>query len=514
MNWRISVNSFEGKTAKHNRGMMLIPIFVLLFTACCWQKPETQLWESTSKAATAIIGVTVTSQGYTFHRPWQQRRPTRQHGIGVIVPDGRVLVTAMLVANYRYIELEALDTQRKGRAEVEVVDYEANLALLKPVDDDFLAGRKPLHLCEPFSSGQRLSIWQVKPDGDVVPSAAQVTSIELGAYSQDNYFLTYRLIGSLQYAFNNLTLPAIKGDRLAGMVLRYDAGGQTIDVISAPVIRHFLQDAQDGRYQGFPRAGIHYGPTMDPQLRRYIDLKDNQNGIYVQKVIKGGPADRAGLRAGDVIARVGGYPISNTGQYVHPLYGKTSLIHLIRTTYFVGDSIPMQIYRKGQTLNLDITVDHRRPDQYLIPPYIIDKAPDYLIVGGLVFQELSVSYLLEYGKDWASQAPIDLVYYQQNQEYLSSDKHDQREKIVIISNVIPTPYSIGYEDLNDLVVRRVNGRFTGKLADVKTALKKPVNGFHKIEVEQSPGLLFLDPKQIDTIHQIIRQRYRIPIPPL
>jgi hypothetical protein len=174
----------------------------------------------------------------------------------------------------------------------------------------------------------------------------------------------------------------------------------------------------------------------------------------------------------------------------------------------------MEVYRNGRTLNLAITADHRRPNQYLIPPYIIDKPPEYLIVGGLVFQELSVSYLLEYGKDWTSLAPVDLVYYQQNQEYLNADQRDRREKIVIISNVIPTPFSIGYEDLNDLVVKRVNDQLIGKLADVREALKKPVGGFDKIEVEQNPGLLFLDPKQIDTIHRMIRDRYHIPIPPL
>jgi hypothetical protein len=493
---------------------MLIPVLALLFTACGWQGSGDRLWNEKSDAARSVIRVAVTSQGYNFHRPWQQRRPTRQYGIGVIVPQGRVLVTAMLVANHRYIELEVTDTQRKGRAEVEVVDYEANLALLKPVDEDFLAGRDPLQLCAPLVSGQSLSIWQVKPDGDVVPSEARVTSIELSAYSQDNYFLTYRLNGSLQYGFNNLTLPAIKGGRLAGLVLRYNAGGQTIDVIPTSVIRHFLTDAADGSYLGFPKAGFHYGPAMDPQLRRYIGLKEGQSGIYVQKVIKGGPADRAGLRAGDVIARVGEFPISNNGQYEHPLYGKTSLIHLIRTTYYVGQSIPLQVYRDGRTLDLSINTDHRRPDQYLIPPFIIDTPPDYLIVGGLVLQELSVSYLLEYGKDWASQAPIDLVYYEQNQEYLNGDQDDQREKIVIISGVIPTPFSIGYEDLNDLVVLRINGRRIGKLADVRTALKNPVAGFHKIEVEQDPGLLFLDPRQIDTIHRMIQERYRIPIPPL
>lgn len=486
--------------------------FMIAFIAGCgthYTKPE--IWESAATASDALVRVTVTSQAYTFHRPWQQRRPITQTAIGVIVPGNRVLVTAMLVANHRYIELESVQTQKKVHAEVAVVDYEADLALLKPSDPSFLEGHRPMALCPPVASGEQLSIWQVKPDGDVVPGTSRVTSVELSAYTQDNYFLTYRLNGSLQYAFNNQTLPVVMGNRLAGLVLRYDAGGQTIDVISTPVIQHFLQDAQNGQYQGFPKAGFHFGPTMDPQLRRYISIDKNLTGIYVQKVIKGGPADTAGLQAGDVIIRMGEYDISNTGQYKDPLYGKTSLIHLIRTGYFVGDAAPLQVYRKGQIIDLKVSLDHRQPDQYLVPPYIVDQAPDYLIVGGLVFQELSVSYLLEYGKDWTSRAPVHLVYYNENQDYLNAD---QRKKIVIISEVIPTPYSIGYEELNDLVVRSVNNRPIKKLTDVSKALQTPVDGFHKIEVDQNPGLLFLDPDQIDAIHKIIRERYRIPIPPL
>jgi hypothetical protein len=156
-------------------------------------------------------------------------------------------------------------------------------------------------------------------------------------------------------------------------------------------------------------------------------------------------------------------------------------------------------------------LNHREPDEYLVPPYVVDQQPKYLIVGGLIFQELSVSYLGEYGKDWASRAPIDLVYYYQNQDYRNGD---HREKIIIISKVIPTPFTIGYEDFSDLVVTRVNGHAIRKLADVATAIKTPQGGFHKIEVEQPPGIIYLDPKEVPLIHQIIRKRYRIPIPSL
>jgi hypothetical protein len=80
----------------------------------------------------------------------------------------------------------------------------------------------------------------------------------------------------------------------------------------------------------------------------------------------------------------------------------------------------------------------------------------------------------------------------------------------MISGVVPTPYSIGFENLSDMVISRINGREIKELADVYAALATPQNGFHKIEVEQHPRVIYLDPKQIPDIDQMIEQRYRIP----
>ena len=135
-------------------------------------------------AQQALMRVTVTSQSYIFHRPWQQRRPVTQTAIGAVVPGGMVLVNGLLVANHRYIELETLDTHVKQPARVVVVDYEANLALLAPLDETFLDGRRALQLADRAAVGDRLSVWQVKPNGDVVPSDGRVTSVDLGIYTQ------------------------------------------------------------------------------------------------------------------------------------------------------------------------------------------------------------------------------------------------------------------------------------------------------------------------------------------
>lgn len=506
---QINAPQYERKAMRSLIQWLLLVSFSILIVACqsmvapSHQSPP-PLW-----AADSVLRVMVTSQGYHFHRPWQQRRPVTKRAIGVIVPGGRVLVTGLLVANARYIELETVDTREKHRASVEVVDYEANLALLKPENPDFLANRLPLPLTtKEITAGDDLTTWQVKPNGDIISNKGKIISVELSAYAQGNFFLTYRLGNDLQYQFDNHTLPVVQGRALAGLVLPSNGNSQTIDVIATPVIAHFLKDANDGDYQGFPLAGFRYGPTLDPQLRRYINLPDKHSGIYVQKIIKGGPADIAGLRAGDVITHIADQDVSNTGQYNHPAHGQTSLSHLLRTQHHVDDVVGFRVFRNGETITLKVRMDHRRPNEFLVPPYVIDKPPSYKIVGGLVFQELSMTYLREYGKNWHSRAPIHLLYYNQNQDYLNGD---QREKIVIISGTIPTSYTIGYEQLANLVVLRINGKTIRKLADIAPALQQPVNGFHKIEVEQHPKAIFLDPAELERIHEVIQKRYRIPV---
>ena len=494
---------------------ILVTALGLMLTACTTglQCRKTNTDNSAMQSmAPSLIRVTATSQAHIFHRPWQQRRPVTRTAIGVVVEGGRVLVQAALVADERYIELETIDSQIKHPAKVVVVDYESNLALVEPADSDFLKNYLPLKPADSVAVGDQLVVVQVKPDGDIVPGGGLVTAIDLSAYLPGHFFLTYRLDNTLQFRYNNLSLPVIKGRRLAGLLLRQSGNDRSIEAISLPVISHFLKDAEQGDYQGFPTAGFRFGPIVDAQLRRFLELPESLTGIYVQNILKGSPADGAGIKAGDVIVSMGGYNVSNTGRFIHPVYGQTSLIHLIRTQFFVGDTVPLQIYRDRHIIETTLTLDHRRPDEFLVPPYSFDQRTDYLIVGGLILVELSVPYLQEYGNDWVNTAPVDLMFYSQNQDYLNGE--DGREKIVLISGIIPTPETIGYETLSDLELLKVNGHQIDKLADVKTALQTPLNDFHKFEFKQTPKTIFLDANRVDQINQLIEQNYRIPIPEL
>src|SRR6266853_2442998 len=63
--------------------------------------------------------------------------------------------------------------------------------------------------------------------------------------------------------------------------------------------------------------------NLTPQLGEFFGAK-NGNGVLVRSVEKGSRADKAGLRAGDVITRVGDQPVHDTSDFTHALHSHTT----------------------------------------------------------------------------------------------------------------------------------------------------------------------------------------------
>ena len=113
----------------------------------------------------SLVRVNVTGQPYDYTRPWQKKAPFSKRALGAVLPKNRVLVTADLVANQNYVELERAESGAKTGADVVVIDYEANLALIEPNDKKFLDGLVPLQLALDTVVGDRLSALQLEPTG-------------------------------------------------------------------------------------------------------------------------------------------------------------------------------------------------------------------------------------------------------------------------------------------------------------------------------------------------------------
>jgi S1-C subfamily serine protease len=455
----------------------------------------------------SVVRVNSTNQAYDFFRPWSKGAPFSRRGLGVLIDGGSILVTAELVANNDYIELERSDGGEKTTATVQVIDYEANLATLRSTDPKFLEGMQALQTTTDVKTGDSLSVLQLESNGTPVSTKALVTSVEVGRYAlEDSGYLMFRMSCPLQFRENSFTLPIVKENKLAAFLMRYDSRSQTIDAISSPVIDHFLTESMHRPYKGFPRAGLGFSPTRDPQLRRYLKLQDSDGGVYVNQVDRSGPAAKAGVKDGDVLVAIDDKQVDPDGNYIHPLYGKLSITHITTTEAFSGQSVTMTVIRNGERQKLHVELFRRPAEDYAVEPYTIGRQPRYLILGGLVFEELTRQYLREWGANWLKDAPQRLVYYDRFQ----SDLFPDNRKIVFLTQILPTQDTVGYEQLNNLVVIKLNGRSILNLNDFAEAVKNPIAGYHKIEFEEDPREIYLDAKQVDEDSAQVQKVYSVP----
>ena len=481
-------------------------LFLLVFTACTTGTLRAQ--EGKADAPLSVVRVNVTNQSWDFGRPWGKRPPFSRRAIGTVLSGNRVLVTAELVANANFVEFETAEGGQKVPASVEVVDYEANLALLKPDDAAFLKPLKPLEVAA-ANVGDMLSVWQLESNGALLVTQGPMTTAEVTRYPTDEApLLIYRLTTPLQFRDSSFTLPVVRNGKLAGLVMRYDNTTNNADVLPAPVIEHFLKDAAKLPYEGFPRVGITSSPTRDPQFRRYLELNGTTGGVYIADTLRDSAAAKAGIEKGDVLLAVNGIAVDQDGNYKDPDYGKIGISHYFSTRHYVGDVVKFTVFRKGEKKDMNVTLARRSVESYVIEPYIIDRAPKFYVLGGLVLSELSRQYLKEYGADWQKKAPEQFVYFDKQQNELFKDGP---KKLVFLNRVLPSDLTVGYEELTQLIVTKVNGvRLEAGLSDLPSALAKAENGLHKIEFDGEPSVIYLDAAHAAATEKEFQQKYRLP----
>jgi S1-C subfamily serine protease len=494
------------------RSLLITVVFALVVTAGAAVKKEAASPppnKDVKQKPLSLVRVNVTGQPFDYFRPWQKKAPVSKRALGAVLSKGRVLVTADLVTNQNYVELERAESGEKTAANVEVIDYEANLALLEPSEKNFLDGIAPLDIAGDTVVGDRLAAWQLEQTGALVATEGLVTTIQMTHYPVDvGQFLTYRISIPMQYRENSYTIPLVKNNKLAGLLLRYDPRSQLIDAIPAPIITHFLKEAESEHYRGFPAVGFSFFPTRDPQLRKLAGQTGKAGGVYVTSVEPNMPAMKAGMQVGDIVMSIGNHEIDQNGNYVDPLYGKIDFTNLISAHSYAGDVLSFQIQREGKPMDVKVTLEHRDAKDYVSPPYALDEAPKYLVLGGLIFQELSRQYLKEWGPNWQREAPQRFVYLDRFQSELFPG---EQRRIVILSQVLPANNTIGYDEFSYLTVLKVNGQEIKSLNDLAAAVKQPIEGgFIKIETVEDPKQIELEAGSIAAEAPALQESYGIP----
>lgn len=458
-----------------------------------------------SDVAQSVIRVATTSQGYNHSQPWDKAAPSKKRALAAVLDSNQVLTTAEMVTNANFIQLESPNGEHQIPAKVIAVDYEVNLALLAPKEEsglDIIKGFKGLSLADPAHLGDTVEVVQIEDNGMPIITEGRVQSVDVVAsFVSGHYFLNYEIKASMQSAANSYTVPVMKNDKLLGLLTSYSSKDQLIDVIAPEIISAFLKDARDGEYLGFPSLGIATSRTTDVHFRDWLKLSSDQGGLYVQRVKRNSSAEKAGIKAGDVLISINQKPLDRRGYYQANGYGQLHWSHLIRGSQAVGNQIKLSLLRDGETVEVTATLE-RSPDG-MIPTHMYGKAPRYLVKGGLIFQELNKSYLKAFGDDWLTRAPLNLIDAINHPE----DYDEKRNRLVFISASIPTPATLGYENIRSVIVEEVNGQVIKDIPSLIAAFSNvPENGIHTLKLDNQPETIYLDAKASDKVDRELLMR--------
>ena len=288
---------------------------------------------------------------------------TRERGVGsgvLLSPDGYVITNRHVVEGARSIQvlLRAGDEpggqsilRPPGDAVAAVLvgaDEETDLALLKierqglPVlelaDSDALrAGDLVLAFGSPLGLEQSVTL------GIVSSSARQLTPEAPMIYIQTD--------ASINPGNSGGALVDARG-RLVGvntLILSQSGGSEGIGFAApANIVRAVFEQLRDGGRVRRGEIGLRT-QTITPALAAALALP-RQRGVLVRDVIPGSPAERAGLRIGDVVGTLDGKPVENARQFQVGLYRKP-----------VGAGVAIEVVRGSDTLRA-VPVVAERPD--------------------------------------------------------------------------------------------------------------------------------------------------------
>jgi serine protease DegQ len=296
----------------------------------------------------------------------QQDQPAANLGSGVIVSsEGYILTNQHVVDGADQIEI-ALADGRTTTAKVIGVDPETDLAVLKvsltnlPTItlgrmDQTRVGDVVLAIGNPFGVGQTVTMGIVSALG----------RNHLGINTFENFIQTDAAINP---GNSGGALVDVNGNLLGINTAIYSRSGGSLGIgfaIPVSTARSVLESIITTG--SVTRGWIGVEPQdVTPEIAESFGL-EQKSGAIVAGVLKNGPADRAGIKPGDILVSVDGQDITDT----------TRLLNLIAQIK-PGSNAKIHLVRKNHEMDLDVMIGKRPPP----PKQPVDDGDDQNDDGG------------------------------------------------------------------------------------------------------------------------------------
>ncbi|MGB9627431.1 MAG: S1C family serine protease, partial [Thermodesulfobacteriota bacterium] len=357
---------------KGDRGMILRKIFIIIFVLliALWTANAFSITEDEKnniavyeKVADGVVNITSIAVQMDF---FFNIFPSQGSGSGSIIDlKGHILTNHHVVANAQKLEVTLADGS-KWPAKLVGSDPDNDLAVIKieapreklkviPMGDskNLRIGQKVLAIGNPFGLERTLTTGVISSLGRTIRSE--------GGYLIEDVIQTDAAINP-----GNSGGPLLNSEgEIIGVnsAIVSPSGGSVGIGFAIPVntAKRVIPELIAKGYVTYPWIGATIQPLL-PEVAKYLKLKI-ERGAMIAEVVKGGPADKAGLKGGNQRIQVGNIIVIAGGDIVvkadqNEVKTHDDLIRYIREKR-PGNSILLKVYRKGNFIDVNVILGER-----------------------------------------------------------------------------------------------------------------------------------------------------------
>ncbi len=452
----------------------------------------------------SVVRIVDHSQRPSWYSPWSTGSMQWATGSGFVVEGGLIMTNAHVVSDSRFLALFLYGDPNPHEGRVIVEGHDCDLALIRPVEPKLLDGVPALPLGGLPALRSMVETYGYPSGGDQISSTQGVVSRidrQVYAHSAADAHLAVQTDAAINPG--NSGGPVVQEGKIVGVAFQNNKQLESVGFfIPTEVIRHFLADAKDGTYAGYPDLAVRTDSLENPAARRLAGMQEGESGVRVDWIAPGGSAE-GWLQDGDVLLKMEGQPIANDGTVAT---GDLRLpFGLLVDRRQIGDTLAVRILRDGARKDLAIPLkgyplNLRFSNQY-------DRRPRYYVYAGLVFVPLDREMVKTFGDDWMSEANSELIYEllfraQGEPEFL------KKERVVLLRR-LDHPVNVNVPFFKNILIDRVNGRTIDSLQDLVRAIEENKGPFQRFEFAYFGRMAVLDREAADNANAQILHDYGV-----
>ena len=456
----------------------------------------------------SVVHITTFKQRPHWDEPWRSGHVGGSTGTGFVIAGERILTNAHVVSWAKEILVRGYQRPRSHVAQVRFIAHDADLAVLEVEDPEFFSGIEPLRLGGLPEVRSTVTTVGYPAGGDQISYTRGVVSrIETQPYAHigNRSFLAVQTDAAINPGSSGG--PVMQDDLVVGVAFQNRTRLENTGYfIPTPLVRHVLEDIEDGRYDGFPDAGIMLSRLENAAYRRYLGLPAELEGQGARiDHILNVPSTAALLRVDDVLLAVGGHAVASDGTVLYE--GNRVHAGTVFDAVQAGEAVGVELFRDGERVEVDLpahvyTADRAEGTQY-------DPQPRYFVYAGLVFLPLSADYLAaisEGGQSAIRHPHLHYALHYHPYEHLE----ERRQETVVLDRILPHPINADLKVHEKSVVDRINGVRIGSLEDLPDAIDAEAGPFLLIEFLDGGRFAVIDREAAEAAHPGIATAYGLP----